>query len=203
MTWYADEIILRATPRALELVRASPQLEPFSYVVRSLDGHEWHSPEIRHTLPTEGLLFIRPVGDFSPSSSNWYRTRTLDWTTLPAASESASYLDQQVTRQLSSDLGNDLMPPPSFRSAVASLASMAQQVVIYYSCFMWGGDIEYEYCLVYEPTESLFITKSDLLPEGSGHEDSLRAGLGRLGLMLPTGYFAPHARSFEWEAYKL
>ena len=203
MTWCADEIILLATPMALRLVSASPQWAPFSYVVRSLDSHEWHTREVQHTLPAEGLIFIRPVGSVSSGDLDWYGAPMLDWTAISGELGAAAQLDRQVTEQLSSYLHDDLLPPPAFRTAMASLAMTLQQVVIYYRCFMWGGDVESEYCLVYKPTESLFITKSSLPPDNPGVEDALRAGLSQLGLELPTGYFAPHVSSFPWQAHKL
>jgi hypothetical protein len=61
---------------------------------------------------------------------------------------------------------------------------------------MWGGDIDYEYCLVYEPTESVVFTT-----DGS-RIDALRAGLVKIGLELPTPYFAPHTRSYPWQMHK-
>jgi hypothetical protein len=68
---------------------------------------------------------------------------------------------------------------------------------------MWGGDIEYKYCLVFEPAESLFATKPTLPSDRPDGEDALRDGLRRLGLSLPIAFFAPHTRSFPWQAQKL
>lgn len=61
MTWYAQEILLRATPAALQAVRGSALLAPFAYHLHSLQDIDWYLPEHRHGLPQGGLLVIRPV----------------------------------------------------------------------------------------------------------------------------------------------
>jgi hypothetical protein len=204
MTWYANEIVLRASPRAVDVISASAQLAPFSYLIGSLAGHEWHRPEIQHGLPPEGLLVVRPVCGGSSHGVSWYGTPALDWAELlPHDANADSMLDKEVSQKLSPYLDDDSLPPQSFREALTSLALSVDETVIYYDCGMWGGDVDYEYCLAYEPAESLFVTNLDLPPDSPGAEGSLRAGLMRLGLSLPTPYFAPHVRSFPWETYKL
>jgi len=139
MTWYADEIILGATPKAVEVIKATSQLAPFSYVIRSLAGHEWHRPEIKHTLPPEGLMVIRPVCG-EPSHGRWYQTRVLNWAALPWDSSAVTLLDQHIAQQLLSYLDEEeAVPPQSFRSTLASLAFSTDQPVLYYSCGTWGG----------------------------------------------------------------
>jgi hypothetical protein len=188
----------------VDVIRASAQLGPFSYLIRSLSGHDWHRPEIQHGLPPEGLLIIRPVYGASSHEAGWYEIPVLDWAELALHDAHADLLiDQRVTQDLSQYVDNDSVPPLALRKALTSLALTVDETVIYYGCGMWGGDIDYEYCLVYQPEEQLFVTKPDLPPDRSGGEDSLRLGLTRLGLSLPTGYFAPHARSFPWKAYQL
>jgi len=179
MTWYADEIILRATPRALALVSTSQTLRPFSYHVRSLAGHHWYRKEHEHSLPEEGLLVIRPVGPQLFETNN------------------AAPLRAEVTNELLTLLDGETTPPPtSLRQALAAMAATLDQAVIYYSCRMWAGDIDYEYCLSYGPDEALLVTQPDT-------EDSLRAGLRKVGLDLPTHYFALHTREFPWDTHKL
>lgn len=202
MTWYADEIILRATPAALTAVGTSSQLRPFTYHVKILSGHEWYHDEHKHSLPDEGLLVVRPVCGISSHGAEWHDTSILDWSKLDSNPDARDFLSEEVSHVLAGYLDEESMPPASLRQASATLALQLQQPVIYYGCGMWGGDIEYEYCLVYEPTESLFITKQSC-PDTDGTNDSLRRGLLKIGLHLPTGYFALHTRGFPWKKHRL
>jgi hypothetical protein len=203
MTWYADEIILRASTAALEAVRTSAHLAPFAYHIRSLDEHEWYREDHKHGLPDGGLLVIRPVCGSSSRGSDWHGVAALDWAELPFESVAEGLLDTAVTQRLSEYLDEESVPPLQLRKAVASLAAHLGQPVLYYGCGMWGGDIDYEYSLVYEPTESVVLTKSGFQSDGPGTEDSLRAGLVKIGLGLQTMYFAPHTRSYPWQMHKL
>ena len=86
-------------------------------------------------------------------------------------------------------------------SSQCKTARQLNEPVVYYSCSMWGGDIDHEYCLLYEPQESLLLTNAS--ERGHGAERALVQGLQKLGLALPTPFFAPHTRSFDWAARKL
>lgn len=203
MTWYADEIILGASPAALKAVEASPQFASFAYHVRSLAGHDWYRPEQVHDLPEEGLLVIRPLCGTGSEGFEWHGGSVLDGEALPYDSSAHEMLDALVSQRLADYLGADSIPPQALRKAAATLASGLDQPVMYYSCAMWGGDIEYEYALIYEPAELLLLTVLES-PQGlGGREDALRSGLARVGLRLPTAYFAPHTRSFPWQAHKI
>jgi hypothetical protein len=203
MTWYADELLLRATPNALAAVRNSRTLAPFAYHVRSVDDHAWFKPEVVHRLPQEGLIVVRPICGPESHDVGWYGEPVLKWSELTPASADVSALNEGINAQLSAYLDEDSQPSIAFRSALAEFAKQLQEPVVYYACGMWGGDIEYEYALVYNPDESLLATKPTLPPDRDGLEDSLRAALGALSLELPTGYFALHTRAFPWESHKL
>ena len=203
MTWYADEIILCASKTALEAVGTSLLWAPFAYHIQSLKEHQWYRREKQHGLPDGGLLVIRPVCGSSSHGFDWHEEAALDWAKLPFESTAEGLLDTTVTQQLSDYLDEESTPPFQLRKAVASLAVHLVQPVLYYGCGMWGGDVDYEYSLVYEPNESVVLTKSSLQSGDSGTEDSLRTGLAKIGLELPTAYFAPHTRSYPWQMHKL
>jgi hypothetical protein len=208
MTWYADEIILRASTTALEVVGASSHWAPFAYHIQSLDEHEWGHQEQRHGLPEGGLLVIRPVCGHLSHRVKWYEAAILDWATLPFEPRAAELLDTTMTQRLSKYLEEEaeVMPPLQLRKAVASLAAHLNQPVLYYGCSMWGGDICYEYSLVYEPAESVTFTRPHFQSDTDTEnyvEDSLCAGLRKIGLSLPTVYFAPHTRCYPWQMHKL
>lgn len=202
MTWYADEVLLRATPAALAAIKADSQLVRFSYHLQSLDDVDWYMPEHRHGLPTEGLLIIRPACNAeSRGSRNWYDEPVLDTSQLTAPQDAQSLLNPQVPECLRADVETSALPTQAWRNYLATLALQLNEPVVYYSCSMWGGDIEHEYSLIYAPEESIVITST------TEREDlerrALYQGLHKVGLELPSGFFAPHTSSFDWKAHAL
>ncbi|RGE39736.1 hypothetical protein DZC30_21495 [Comamonas testosteroni] len=201
MTWYADEILLRATPAALTAIKADAQLVGFAYHLKSLDEFDWYLPEHRHGLPAEGLLVVRPVCNAQSHGGRWYGEPVLDAAQLSAATDAQALLNPQIPEQLAADVYDSALPCAALRASLATLAQRLNEPVVYYSCSMWGGDIDHEFCLLYEPQESLLMT--DVAERGHGAERALGQGLQKLGLALPTAFFAPHTRSFDWAAHKL
>ena len=201
MTWYADEILLRATPAALAAIKADAQLADFAYHLKSLDDFSWYLPEYRHGLPAEGLLVVRPVCNAQSHGGRWYDEPVLDTALFRAPEDAQALLNPQIPELLSVDLHESALPTKPLRSQLAVLARQLNEPVVYYSCSMWGGDIDHEFCLLYEPHESLLMT--DVSERGHGAKRALVQGLQKLGLALPTPFFAPHTRSFDWAAHKL
>lgn len=200
MTWYADEIILPASPKAVSLIRSNPQLLPFAYWVKNIEDFAWYRPEHKHELTTHGLLVIRPVR--SQEEDSWYNEPLLDWNELVDGESHHSCLDDTSRTQLAEYLDGEEMPSPAFRNFLAGLANQTESTVLYYACSMWGGDIDSEYCLSYSPSEKLMATSSDL-EDRPGSDNSLRDGLLAIGIQAPSGFFAPHTRSFPWSDHKL
>jgi hypothetical protein len=203
MTWYADEIICRATPEALAAIAAEPSLSAHAYHVTSLDDFSWYRPEFRHSLPDGGLLVLRPVCGAESHGAEWHGTPILDWNSLPLEPSARFEPDPAVTARLTEYLDGDSLPPMKFRQAVAEISSRIGARAVYYACAMWGGDIDYEYSLMYGPTESVSITNPGLQPDRDGVQDSLRVGLSFIGLDLPASFFLLHTRDFPWPDYKL
>ena len=201
MTWYAHEILLRATPAALAAIHANTQLAPFAYHLRSLDQEQWYLPEHRHGLPEGGLLVIRPVCCAKDRCAQWHGDTVLDTALLPLMPEMAPLLQADIATPLADQLSEASLPTQSLRSTLAALALQLQEPVVYYACGMWGGDVDFEYCLTYEPQESLFAR--DVSERGHGTERALDVALMKLGLKLPSAFFAPHTRSFDWPAHHL
>ena len=201
MTWYAHEILLRATPAALAAIHASAQLAPFAYHLRSLDQVQWYLPEHRHGLPDGGLLVIRPVCCAENRCAQWHDDPYLDTASLPPRPEMEALLQADIARPLADQLSETSLPAMSLRSTLAALAQQLQEPVVYYACGMWGGDLDFEYCLIYEPQESLFVT--DVSERGHEAESALDMALMKVGLTLSNGFFAPHTRSFDWAAHRL
>lgn len=206
MTWYADNILLAATPGATARLSDDPLLRPHSCLITNLDGHEWYRPEHRHSLPEGGLLVIRPVAAPDSHSASWYGEAVLDWSLPDAPPLSAALIDG-----LDATAFDYPGPPLSFRRFLASLAAGLKQPVLYHACAMWGGSIEQEYCFAYTPVETLFVTRPDMPFQTADTdpvipyltENALVRGLALIGIDSPTGYFAPHTRAFPWRDHAL
>jgi hypothetical protein len=87
--------------------------------------------------------------------------------------------------------------------------------VTYYLGRTWGGDIEGEAAWVFADREVLYCHRVPndvrvdppdevVVVDRDGRSvvrgDVLRLALAHHGVHLPTRYFAPHTRTFDWEA---
>jgi hypothetical protein len=200
MTWYINEILLPASANAIARITQDAKLRQFAYLIKNLDNYPWYTPEHKHDLPENGLLVLRPVLSLEISDEiDWYNEPILDWTSVRGGSESAANLDQGMEKKLGNYLSRECIPSISFRMFLSSLATEVRSPVMYYDCFMWGGDVECEYSLLYSPNEVLIVTqleeKNEFVP--------LTEGLKALGIHMQSGYFAPHTRGFPWETYRI
>jgi hypothetical protein len=202
VTWIADEIILRATPPALAALKVSG-LAPFAYHVKSLAGHSWFEERARHDLPEGGLLVIRDLHASSSHGDEAHDEARQDWSHLSFDAGTERLLDSNLVRDLAECLEDAQAPPPQLRRALATLAKQLCEPVLYYRCEMFGGEIDYEYSLVYSPRESLLVSEQGHGPGAVVGKDALRLGLFQIGLILPTSYFALHTRSFPWHDCRL
>ena len=218
MTWYADEVIAPATPEVIRSVKTDPLLADFAYHLLDPFEHTWHTPEIIHGLPAGGLLVVRPVCDASPDESpaDWYGEPVLDWHSFPSGCNPPPLVDRGRVVE-SAALHPDVVPPEGLLSYLNALAIKTGCPFVFYSCFMWGGDPEREYAWVLGNSEVVFASVESESPEEPRAVailepfksaqlvtgDTLAFALARIGLELPTPYFAPHTREFPWEKYRL
>jgi hypothetical protein len=198
MTWYANEILISASDEVISKITNDPRLAPFTYWVKNVDEYPWYRIEQKHDLPPLGLIVIRPVLQTADEGHHWYDETILDWSTLKRDTQGTGCINNAIDNDLDAYLSSDEIVPISFRQFLADLATELNTPVLYYAGFMWGGDVESEYSLVYSPQEQLFITKTQI--EGS---DALREGLAAIGIHLPTGFFALHTRSFNWHEHHI
>ena len=206
MTWYAHNLYLPATERALQVVRASQNLQRFLFLVSSLEDFVWHKPDVEHGLGPAGLAVVRPLGPTANNGGAWYAEPVLPWDSLHPVTSS---------RDLVAHVEEEEAPPVSLLHFIRELSAEVGAPVLYYVSVMWGGDIEFEASWVFTPAQHTYITE---LPAGkepavrcvdehgttlveSG--DALRKGLAHLKIQLPTGFFALHTRSFPWEHYRV
>ncbi len=208
MTWYADEIMLPATPDAIARLTADLMLRPFSYWIKELTSYDWPSSAQRHSLPVGGLLVIRPVCEAETGNASWYDEHFLDWESFTEENQPLSN-DSSPLIENACDHIDGPAPPLAFRKFLSGLSVTLESPILYYSASTWAGLLEQEYSLSYQPHERLFTTRrDDVLIDGPNHISSqngnaLQQGLETLGVSLPSYFFAPHTRSFPWECYHL
>lgn len=173
---------------------AGSRLAPYAFHITDLDDYLWHCPEAAHGLPEGGLLAIRLPDGASAGADERREEEKLE--------QAARLLSVPGTAALAEHLPADKQIPQQLRLSAAYLALQVGQPILYYTCEMWAGEVEFECTLVYSPAESVLCTDvSESISPGA--PDALRDGLLRIGLRLPTRYFAPHARDFPWSRYRL
>ncbi len=217
MTWYANELMCVGTPAALAFVRRHPQLAAHAYHVRPPLEHAWHADEVRHGLPPEGLVVVRPLAARHGDAVEWREGDTLDWSTL-AAEPAALRIPPELVMRGQEHAKRSDFPPASALAFMKSMAGTINTPVIYYASTMWGGSVELEYAWVFAGREHVLLRvpvwgiddeSSQLLSIDEAGQGVAREGevlveaLAALGLALPTRYFALHTRSFPWAAHSM
>ena len=70
--------------------------------------------------------------------------------------------------------------------------------ITYYSACTFGGDVEWERAWVFAEVERRYEHDAE-----TSFGDVLRKALIDHGVSLPSAYFAPHSRSFDWERFRV
>jgi hypothetical protein len=220
VTWYANRIYLHATPSALARLEAEPALVGHIFL---LDGPllaSWQPLAEPVAPPAGGLVVVKEVGeaeepsvwgaeDYSPGRP-WHPWHTqnefVPWDHFHGAA--SLDIDPPGLR----DLIQTEPPPAPFLRFLKDIHIVSGVPVTYYATAMWGGDIESEYAWVFDDREVVYAYRSDeeivevveVDRQGrrSRQGDVLQLALAHLGLQLPTGYFAPHTRGFDWTPFR-
>lgn len=202
MTWHADELLGPATPAILAAVRADTRLASYAHVVPVTTISRLRARADR----PNGLLIVRPVCDAAGNEPafDWYRGTALDSQSFTGSAD-MSVLHAAHTAHVGDDAPT---PPRNFLAAIQDLALRVGEPLVYYSCAMWGGDIELEQAFVLgsEPHvySKLGNAEAVCLPSAApSQEDVLVSALRELGFELTDPYFEPHTRAFEWQRYTL
>ena len=206
MTWFANEILAPATPSLVREMLAFAGYRDAVHVVKSLDSYPFHQDNVRHGLPPEGLLVVRPVGE--PSDlGEWYDTPVIPWLPPPDWPQlELSYTTSAIAALFPKTA--DSLPPDPFLASLKGLSARHGGVPIAYGYFStWGGMNELEYAWVFSDVETVLVNASEesrhaMLRDGAPLTE-VGAGLlenlcGQLGFALPTGFFAPHTSRFPW-----
>jgi hypothetical protein len=110
------------------------------------------------------------------------------------------------------------VPPRGFLRFLADLHARCGQPVTYYLGRTWGGLRHAEAAWVFAERDVLYCYNPPKDVNADPHDevvvldrdgrhvvygDVLRLALAHHGLHLPTGYFAPHTRTFDWKPWRL
>jgi hypothetical protein len=79
MTWYAYHLFAEASPSLLDKFLASPVMSKGVYWVRDLTDYPWHDSRVKHDLPPNGLLVVRPICSPSTHEAKWYGNQIISW----------------------------------------------------------------------------------------------------------------------------
>ncbi|HFQ93351.1 MAG TPA: hypothetical protein ENK32_05045 [Anaerolineae bacterium] len=217
MTWFAHHIFILPTQDVLKIVADDPVLSEKSYWVRNLSDHKWPDPESQHTLPLNGLLVVRPVGDPDGHYAFWYggSESIISWFAFRGTDDvKLDILPKQLHKE-NPDFNLADYPPIPFLKWLKSLSAATKTTIAYYHCTMWGGDVEIEYSWVFKPNEIAYsFVSSDQnatklteycpdRPEEVRIGDVLMETMKHFGLNLPTPYFALHTRGFPWHKIQI
>src|SRR5262245_39748944 len=161
MTWHADEVIAPVSAEVIRAVGSDSLLAEFAYHLTDPLEHDWHTPGAIHRLPAGGLLVVRPVCD--ESSADWYGEPVLDWRAFPARATPPPLVDRaRVAESCGVEPDAVVAEPPL--SYLKALAVKTGRPFVFYSCSMWGGDIDIEYAWVLGPSEVVFAIAEPDVP---------------------------------------
>jgi hypothetical protein len=205
VTWFANEILAPAAPSLVREMLAFAGYRDAVHVVTSLDSYPFHQDNVRHGLPREGLLVVRPVGD--PSDlGEWYDTPVIPWLPPPDWPQlGLSYTTSAIAALVPE--AADSLPPDAFLSSLKGLSARHGVPIAYGYFSTWGGTNELEYAWVFSDVETVMVNASEdnrhAMLRDNAPLTEVAAGLlgnlcGQLGFALPTGFFAPHTSRFPW-----
>jgi hypothetical protein len=227
MTWYANRIYVNASERALAALRAERALVGHLFLLQGGVPASWEDGACELPLPCAGLLVAREIGpgddDDAPGTAairavfgetagaarrghGWYAPGDwLSWAVLSGPS-SVDVMDPAGVEGLEACD----RPPVPFLRFLADLHARTGEPVMYYLCRTWGGEREGEAAWVFAEREVFYGDRNPDETVAIGRDgrrvvrdDVLRLALAHHGLHLPTSWFAPHTRGFDWERRRL
>ena len=220
MPWKADLIYTKPNP---EIIKYLSGIEGFSdelFLVKDLEGimFDWtrsfmlsdkqnENSYMKHTLPKEGLLVIKPkvsgTGYDEDYETNEFWDKYKDYPT-----DKWDFIDSVSTVKL--DLNLDLTENQlKLLTFLKSLNRKFDTPILYYYCVMWGGYVEEEYAIVFDKETKIYQydneNKKDIELIGKEKRELkstlLQTSFKYLDLELPTWFFALHEGSFDWKRY--
>lgn len=213
MTWYATEVLAKCNPSLLDAVKSDPVLLAHSYLINEPIDFSLNGTEQTFIPPSGGLLVIRPVCDPKTHCAEWHEEDVMSWHSLSGPS-SVKAIPPQAFGSHTSDEMADELPPTAFFAYLKHLSAATKAQLVFFYCFMWGGDTEVEYtwffgereeaAVVLQPGVKSKVARVDAHGHTELHEiDLLSEALSYLGAPIPSPFCVLHTRGFPWEQYKL
>lgn len=211
MPWRANVVYSTPVESVIDAFRKRG-LGDALYVVRDLEGlrFQWardeffrkQTSEIRHGLPTRGLLAVMPPfggSNYDPVHIDQRAAkvqRDEQYGDAPALRwEQAGFYG----RARIAETGTELEWPTGLHHALVEIAAETGEPLLHYFCETSGGPPDFEAAFVASPGRPISV----LAKGDDGEPHALVDALMFLGLELPSGFFAPHERSFDWSRYLL
>lgn len=204
MTWHASVIYGQATKRLQACLAADPILGPELHHIRELH-HRFPRRSLQHDLPPGGLLAVPDV--LAPDDRN---RALVPWDALfGAAGPPLRFSAPALLKERGLD--PRVWPPPPALRYLKDLAQRAGAPLSLFRAETWGGDVEFEAAWIPgwapgEPDRVIFhVGEPGRVASAVGSRvtveegDPLRRTLEFHRLRLPSPYFAPHTREFDWE----
>jgi hypothetical protein len=209
MTWYANHIYAKYEPTLFADLKEHPILGKGLYLVNDISDYGWYRPEQRHGLPENGLVAVREVCSSDSCAAEWHGDDFISWASISGSSNYPVISAEVVMPELRDESHEELVPL-GFLHYLKLLSVKNATSLIYYQHFMWGGDTEYERAWIFGNAdqairfvdyETVVVLRLDNPPERRPG-GVLRIVMSELGVQLPSPYFAPHARNFDWNRYR-
>lgn len=213
MTWYASEVFARCNDALLSAVRNDPLLAAHAYLIDAPVEYTLHDEPGVFAPPEGGLLVIRPVCDPDTDCAEWHSSEVLSWHALAGQAHTPVLAPESLGGHVDSDLRDEL-PPDDFFRYLKELSIAHKADLVYFYCYMWGGDTEIEYASFFGRREEVsFVVKSGVLSQVARNDpnnalrvvelDLLSDALSYLGAPLASPFCILHTRSFPWESFRL
>jgi hypothetical protein len=208
VTWFAEEILAPARPGVVEELSSFSGYRDAIYVIREIPPQEWWPEPIRHGVPPEGLVFVRPVGE--PGHHETWLGPVIPWLPPPGRGAIAPEIAEADVR-LEEVSAADVLPPHDFLAYLKHVSATHHAPVAYGFFSTWGGTNELEYAWIFSDSERLLINETtghgcvEFRPGGAStaiDQPLLSVLASALGFTLRDGYFAPHTRAFDWERHR-
>lgn len=216
MTWYAYHLFAEASPPLLDKFLASPVMSKGVYWVRNLTDYPWHDSRVKHDLPSNGLLVVRPICSPSTHEAKWYGNQIISWLDIQGDGTIELNILPDWLQRDNPDYNLEAYPPQAFLKYLKQLSIDNKTTLAFYHCSMWGGSTDIEFAWVFENGNEIaysgkeFRESPNTLKEYRQNGESIeRKGdvlidmLSSFSIKLSSPFFALHTRNFQWESFKM
>jgi len=194
------------------MLSSHPVISQGLYFVDTLEGYRWCQPGIAHGLPPGGLVVVRELCQNGSYEAKWFGADALPWSGIKGDAP-CDVLMKPISPDVTSEVGDFQEAAPTVGSLkfFKALSQASESPVVYYRHHTWGGDTEYEEAWLFGKNERLltFVDNEHFTEQRIGLEAETQAGsilsviMREFGLVLPSPFFALHARPFPWAQYKV